>query len=109
MAQHDKIQERELALRIVHMHDDLGMGFRRCAKELRSQGYKVNKDSANRLYNMYKQHSNLDVQENRSLEKLRAQEARMRREVPTLTPLHLSIANVALVFPIAFPFRDFIK
>jgi hypothetical protein len=79
MSQPNRTSERELAEKIVHLHDDLGKGFRRVAKELANQGWKVNKDRANRLYNHYKTNTSADVMDNKDLKHMKLEETRQRQ------------------------------
>jgi hypothetical protein len=77
-----QISEKELADKIVHMHDNLGFGYRKIAGELRKQGCKANKDSVNRLYQKFKENSGGSEQsEEKGLMLLRATEARARQRV----------------------------
>jgi hypothetical protein len=61
------------------MHDDLGKGFRRVAKELTNQGWKVNKDSANRLYSKYMTSTSADVVDNKDLKHMKLAETKQRQ------------------------------
>jgi hypothetical protein len=70
-----EISETELAGKVVFLHDQ-GLGFRKIAKELASQGYRTNKDICNRLYIKYKQAATSDERENKELEHLRETESR---------------------------------
>jgi hypothetical protein len=79
MSQRSRMSQQELARKIVHLHDVLGMGFRRVAKELTTQGCTVNKDSANRLYNEYKTGTSVEVMDNKDLRHLKLAEARQRQ------------------------------
>lgn len=48
------MSERELAERIIYLHDIVGLGFRKIVKKLRSEGIEISKDKAFRLYHKYK-------------------------------------------------------
>lgn len=48
-----EISERELAEKITFLHINMGLGFRKVAKELASEGIQVSKDKAHRLYHKY--------------------------------------------------------
>lgn len=58
------ITEAELGKLIVHMHDNLGMGFRKISKAPKTRGiHNVGEDRANRLYWEYKALGNGDAEE----------------------------------------------
>jgi hypothetical protein len=78
MAQLNVISEQELAEKIIHLHDVLGLGFRRLAKELTSQGCRMNKDGANRLYNKYKRCDDVATEEDEELKQLKEAEEEAR-------------------------------
>lgn len=70
-------EEAQLAKKIIELHGQ-GLGFRKIAKELRLQGFKVNKDRCNQLYKRYiaKIDSGSSEPENQSLAKLKKVEDR---------------------------------
>jgi len=74
--QNSEISQQELIIKILHMHDDMGMGFRKVSRELTSQGYKFNKDSVNRLYNKYKLNPPGNPGEDKELTQLKQAETR---------------------------------
>jgi len=47
------ISERDLAERIIYLHDVEGLGFRKIARKLTPEGIKMSKDKAHRLYGKY--------------------------------------------------------
>ncbi len=64
------------------MHNVLGLGFRRVAKELTSQGFKISKDKAHRLYHKYKAYEGVEVEDEELREmKTEEMEARGRLEL----------------------------
>jgi hypothetical protein len=77
-----QLPERDLAIKIIHMHDNLSLGYRRIAKELGKQGFKVNKDSVNRLYRKFKETDDKKQEEN-ALTLIRKAENRARQRVET--------------------------
>lgn len=79
MSQAKESSERELAGKIIYQHDVLGMGFRRLSKKLVNEGWKINKDRANRLYNKYKVSVLGDALDDKDLKHLKLAEARQRQ------------------------------
>lgn len=68
-----QISERELAEKIIFLHDYLRLGFRKIAEKLTSRGFKMSKDKAHRLYHEYRTHS-VDVEEDEELKQLKEAE-----------------------------------
>jgi hypothetical protein len=65
------------------LHDVLGLGFRRIAGKLASEGIKISKDQANRLYHKYKT-QNADVEEDTELKQLREAETKAQKRLRLL-------------------------
>jgi hypothetical protein len=85
MSQNDQNSEWKLAQEIIHLHDVLGHGFRRVAKELVSQGYRLSKDSANRFYNKYKPVARVEVKGTKELMRFKLAETRERQRLEVKT------------------------
>lgn len=98
MSQYDQASEWKLAQEIIHLHDDLGMGFRRVAKELTSQGWKANKDSANLLYNKYKISTSAEFIDNKDLKHLKLVEARQRQRFEVQKEIEGVRYNLTVLF-----------
>jgi hypothetical protein len=83
MSQHDGRPESEIAREIIHLHDDLGWGFRKLARDMKSRGCRMNKDKANKLYSKYK--TGLDVEvgvkSDKELERLKTMEDKARQKL----------------------------
>jgi hypothetical protein len=68
----------ELAQKIAELHE-VGLGFRRIAKELSNQGYRLNKDRCYRIFNTYAKESCIDKSEDKELSHLKLMETKGRR------------------------------
>lgn len=68
--------EEDLAEKIVTMHNGQGLGFRKISKQLANEGFKMGKDSCNRLYHKYKTADTPNEKKDKELEQLRATESR---------------------------------
>jgi len=66
--------EQELAKKIIHLHDDLGLGFRKTVRKLASEGIHINKDKAHRLYKKYKAFETTNLIEDEELKQLKKEE-----------------------------------
>ena len=75
-----QLSEKELAEKVIHLHDS-GLGFRRIARELTAQGYKMGKDRANKLFDKYKTTTDTDVGEDEELRQLRRAETKARQQL----------------------------
>jgi hypothetical protein len=73
--------EQVLGLRIVSLHDDSGLGFRKIAQKLIEEGCRTNKDSVNRIYHKFRKENNVQAEKRGEVEELRLQEARLRGKV----------------------------
>ena len=75
------ISEKELAERIIYMHDTLGLGFRRIAGELTSEGISISKDKVFRLYHKYKKSETTRAEEDEEFGQMKEMENETRKRL----------------------------
>ena len=61
--QNQGLSERELAEKIVQLHDEMGLGFRKVARKFGSEGVEISKDKAHRLYRKYRAPSKTNLEQ----------------------------------------------
>ena len=77
------LSEQQIAQRIIHLHENLGLGFRRIAKKLSAEDIPLSKDRAHRLYRKYRSPLPAEAEEastDKELEALKRQERRAARK-----------------------------
>jgi len=73
--------ELELAEKIIHLHDVVGLGFRRISQKLTSEGTKISKDTAFRLLHKYKKDDAIDIEEDEELAHLKETEKEAQKDL----------------------------
>ena len=80
-----EISDRELVDRIIFLHEDMGLGFRRVAKELTSQGFTMGKDKAYRSYLKHRPHMDDSSEDDEELENLKELEKEAQKRLRLAT------------------------
>jgi hypothetical protein len=71
--------EEEIANRIIDLHDNAHLGFRRIAHKLSNEGIEISKDKAWRLYNKYKTLKPSPIEVDKELGELKNKEKKARK------------------------------
>ena len=78
------MSERELAEKIIHLHEVVGLGFRKIAQRLTSEGIEISKDTAFRLFHKYKKDDAVNVEEDKELAQLEETEKNAQKDLRLL-------------------------